>query len=58
MPKVLMLVKDLREYLTNLSESTKLTEIEPKSTKQIEFAQEEGQNDGKDRKESRYQVGF
>ena len=51
MPKVLMTAKDLKESLTNLSELPKLIEIEPKSTKNIEFVQKEGQNDGKDRKE-------
>ena len=49
--------KDLRESLTDLTELPKLTEIETKSSKQIEFVQEEGQNDGKDRKEPRYQSG-
>ena len=46
MPKVLMTAKDLRESLTDLSELPKLTEIEPKSTKPIEFVQKEGQSDG------------
>ena len=53
-----MTMNDLRESLTDLSELPKLTEIEPKSTKQIEFVQEEGQNDGKYRKEPRYHSGF
>ena len=39
-------MKDLRQSLTDLSELPKLTEIEPKSTKNIEFVQKEGQNDG------------
>ena len=57
MPKVLMSTKYLRESLTDLTELPKLTEIEPKSSKQTEFVQEEGQNDGKDKKESRYHSG-
>ena len=36
---------------------SKLTEVEPKSTKHIEFVQKEGQNDGKDRKEPKYHSG-
>ena len=56
-PKVLSPAKDLRESLTDLTELPKLTEIETKSSKQIEFVQEECQNDGKDRKEPRYQSG-
>ena len=57
MPNVLMTAKYLRESLTNLSELPKLTEIEPKSTKHIEFVQKEGQSDGKDRKEPKYHSG-
>ena len=54
---VWMPAKDLRESLTDLSELPKLTKIEPKSTKHIEFVQKEGQNDGKDRKEPKYHSG-
>ena len=43
-PKVLSPAKELRESLTDLSELPKLTKIEPKSTKQIEFVQKEDQN--------------
>ena len=58
MAKVLSLAKDLRESLTDLSKLPKLTDIEPNNTqKQIEFVQEDGQNDGKDRKEQIYQSG-
>ena len=58
MAKVLTSTKYLRESLTNLSELSRLIEIEPKSTKHIEFVQKEGQNDGKDRMKQKITMGF
>jgi hypothetical protein len=56
-PKVLSPAKGSKGSSTDVTELTKLSVSEVKACKQVETVQAEGQKDGKDKMEPRYQSG-